>query len=221
MSALELYLKELVTIRSSGAGTDETSFYVPFANLLNEVGKTLKPKIHCVMNLRNQGAGMPDGGLFTAEQVRSTAKAEQLAGQLPERGVIEAKPTSDENWVTAKSEQVSKYWKRYRQVLVTNYRDFVFVGQDSDGKPVKLESYHLAKSDEEFWELASQPRKLASLHGERFIEYLQRVMLLAAPLSEPKDVAWFLASYARDAKARIESGDMPALTSIRAALEES
>jgi hypothetical protein len=221
MNPLETYFRELGAIRSSGAATDETSYYIPFANLLNEIGKTLKPKVHCIMNLKNQGAGMPDGGLFTAEQVRKTSGVESIAGQLPARGVIEAKPTSDNTWLTADSQQVSKYWKRYRQVLVTNYRDFVFVGQDSDDKPVKLESYQLAKSDKEFWDLASQPRKFADKHGERFIEYLKRIMLLAAPLSEPKDVAWFLASYARDAKARIESGDMPALTSIRAALEES
>jgi len=221
MNPLETYFRELSAIRTSGAATDETSYYIPFANLLNEIGKTLKPKVHCIMNLKNQGAGMPDGGLFTAEQIRKTSGVESIAGQLPARGVIEAKPTSDANLVTADSQQVSKYWKRYRQVLVTNYRDFVFVGQDSDDKPVKLESYQLAKSDKEFWDLASQPRKFAEQHGERFIEYLKRVMLLAAPLSEPKDVAWFLASYARDAKARIESGDLPALTSIRAALEES
>ncbi len=36
-------------------------------------------------------------------------------------------------------------------------------------------------------------------------------MLHAAPLTAPKDVAWFLASYARDAKARLEGKDLPAL----------
>ena len=57
--------------------------------------------------------------------------------------------------------------------------------------------------------------------GERFIEYLKRVMLHAAPLTGPADVAWFLASYARDAKARLEGKDLPALTGLRTALEEA
>ena len=46
-------------------------------------------------------------------------------------------------------------------------------------------------------------------------------MLHAAELTEPKDVAWFLASYARDAKIRIESSELPALAAIRSALEEA
>ena len=37
----------------------------------------------------------------------------------------------------------------------------------------------------------------------------------------PGDVAWFLASYARDAKARVEAADLPALDAIRTALEEA
>jgi hypothetical protein len=42
---------------------------------------------------------------------------------------------------------------------------------------------------------------------------------LEAPLNNPRDVAFFLASYARDARARVEhAGDLPALTAVRAAL---
>jgi len=41
-------------------------------------------------------------------------------------------------------------------------------------------------------------------------------------LNNPKDVAFFLGSYARDARARVEAaGDLPALTAVRAALEEA
>ena len=50
-------------------------------------------------------------------------------------------------------------------------------------------------------------RALLTERGERFIEFLQRVMLHAAPLAAPEHVAWFLASYARDAKARIQGVD--------------
>jgi hypothetical protein len=41
---LETYLKELTEIRASGAGVKETSYYGPLSNLLNEIGKTLKPR---------------------------------------------------------------------------------------------------------------------------------------------------------------------------------
>lgn len=37
--------------------------------------------------------------------------------------------------------QVSRYWGKYRQVLVTNLRDWVLVGQDPDGRPLKLEAW--------------------------------------------------------------------------------
>jgi hypothetical protein len=57
MHPLETYLQELREIRSSGAGTEETSYYPALSNLFNAVGKTLKPKVRCVMNLRNLGAG--------------------------------------------------------------------------------------------------------------------------------------------------------------------
>ena len=47
------------------------------------------------MSLRDQGAGMPDGGLFTAEQV--DAKTGHLPGRglVPARGVIEVKPLEE------------------------------------------------------------------------------------------------------------------------------
>ena len=64
MDPVETYLRQLTTIRSTGAATDEPSYYGSLENLLNAVGKTLKPKVICVMNLKNQGAGFPDGGLF-------------------------------------------------------------------------------------------------------------------------------------------------------------
>ena len=68
MNPLETYLKELTEIRFSGAAVKETSYYGPLANLLNEIGKTLKPKVKCIINLQDQGAGLPDGGFFTQDQ---------------------------------------------------------------------------------------------------------------------------------------------------------
>jgi hypothetical protein len=143
-SPLETYLKELTEIRTSGAGVKETSYYGPLAVLLNEIGRTLKPRVKCIINLQNQGAGLPDGGFFTQEQFQKFTDAAPLSGQIPSRGVMEVKSTGDDAWVTAAGVQVTRYWGRYRQVLVTNYRDFVLVGQDPAGQPVKLETYRLA-----------------------------------------------------------------------------
>jgi len=222
MTPLETYLSELRTIRSSGAAVNETSYYGPLANLLNEIGKGLKPKVRCIINLKNVGAGMPDGGLFTADQFPKAAAVELLEGQIPARGAIEVKGTGDDAWLTADGEQVSKYWKRYRQVLVTNCRDFVLVGQDADGRPVILEAYRLAANEREFWAAAAHPHKMAAEHDERFIEYLKRVLHSTAALAAPQDVAWFLASYARDAKSRVEHHkDLSALAAVREALEQA
>ncbi len=88
MNPLGTYLRELFLIRSSGAGQPETSFYGHLANLLNEIGKTLKPRLRCVMQLQNLGAGMLDGGLFTPDQFQKSS-AEPITDQLPARGVID------------------------------------------------------------------------------------------------------------------------------------
>ncbi|MEI2770990.1 MAG: type ISP restriction/modification enzyme, partial [Candidatus Competibacter sp.] len=62
----------------------------------------------------------------------------------------------------------------------------------------------------------------AQARSERLLEYLKRVLLCAAPLNNPRDVAWFLASYARDARARLEEKpDLPALAALRGALENA
>jgi hypothetical protein len=221
MNPLEEYLQAISAIRSTGAATPETSYYGALERLFNDVGKTLKPKVRCIIILANRGAGLPDGGLFTPDQFQKPTKAKPLPGQIPARGVIEVKPTREDAWLTAEGEQVSRYWGKYRQVLVTNLRDFLLVGQDAEGKPAKLESYRLAPSEPEFWKACAHPRRLALAHSERFIEYLKRAILQAAPLAAPKDVAWFLASYARDAKARIEGVTLPPLDALRAALEEA
>ena len=219
MSPLEQYLQELRDIRATGAAVKETSYYAPLANFLNEIGSTLKPKVRCLMQLKNLGAGMPDGGLFTARQFQRALDDRPNDPQNPERGVIEIKGTGDDAWVTASSQQVSKYWDKYRQVLVTNYRDFVLIGQDKNGQPITVETYRLANSEKEFWQKIQKPRIFAQEQEEQLTEYLKRVMLQQAAIATPQDLAWFLASYAKDARARIEKFDLPALQTIRTGLE--
>ena len=79
--------------------------------------------------------------------------------------MVEVKSVSDDAGLTADGEQVSRYWQRYRQVLVTNTRDFVMVGEDADGQPVRLETFRLADSAAEFAERLDHPRAFATCGG--------------------------------------------------------
>lgn len=133
--------------------------------------------------------------------------------------MVEVKPASEDTFVISESSQVSKYWRKYNQVLVTNLRDFVLIGRDPEGNPTKLETYRLAPDERTFW--STPLRNIARQHGQRFVEFLKRVMLHAAPLTSPQDVAWFLASYARDARSRVEGAQLSALEAVRTALEEA
>jgi hypothetical protein len=222
LNPVEEYLRELRNIHNSGAGGPETSYYPALRDLLNAVGAQLKPKVSCIVHPANKGAGIPDIGLFTPDQFPKMPGDTPAIGTNPARGVVEAKPTSDNTWITAEGKQVTKYWGQYGQVLVTNYREFLLVGRDAEGKQVKLEPYRFAATETEFWQAAAQPRKMADEHAERLVEYLKRVMLHSVPLTAPKDVAWYLASYAREALRRVEKkSEVPALSAIRGALEEA
>lgn len=222
MNPVERYLADLREIRSTGAAVPETSYYGALERILNELGKSLKPRVRAVINIKNRGAGIPDGGLFTSNQFQATSDGlAPIPGQLPERGVIEIKSTAEEVWQIAKGKQVSKYWDRYRLVLVTNYRDFLLIGEDEQGHPSELESYRLAESEADFWKAVGKRKDTAKRHSVSFSEYLTRVMLHAAALTSPRDVAWYLASYARDANGRIEGVALPALATVRQALEEA
>ena len=219
VAAVEDYFDDLRKIKTSGGGTAETSYYPPLTNLLNAVGGSLKPKVFCISQLAQQGADHPDFGLFAAKQV---SKGQPKLGQLPEGGVVEVKPASDDAWLTADSAQVSKYWELYRLVLVTNTRDFVLLGKDGDGNPAKLETFRLAASSADFDKELQQPKALANKTGPALAEYLGRALSHRAALTEPRDLARLLASYARDGLARVEaSGDAPSLNAVRSALEEA
>ena len=218
-AAIETYLADLRRVSASGGATGERSSYGPLTNLLNAVGATLKPKVFCVGELADQGAGHPDFGLYAAKQVQ---KGQPREGQIPECGVVEVKPVDDDAWLTAEGDQVSRYWNRYRLVLVTNTRDFVLVGEDADGRPAKLETFCLAENAEDFSRRLEHPRAFTQEIGAGLGEYLSRALSHRAALTEPKDLAWLLASYARDGLARVEAtSDTPLLTAVRSALEEA
>ena len=98
---IERYLTDMGEVRRTGAHVAETSFYPALERLLSDIGKTLSPKVRCVINIANRGAGLPDGGLFSADQFRrktrdADAGENPFLVQNPSRGVIEAKPPADD-----------------------------------------------------------------------------------------------------------------------------
>ena len=217
--AVAAYCTELHRIYASGGATGERSSYGPLANLLNAVGATLKPKVFCVGEMANQGVGHPDFGLYGARQAQ---RGRPRPDQIPERGVVEVKGADDDAWLTAAGHQVSRYRERYRLVLVTNLRQFVLVGEDNTGRPAKLETFQLAASAAAFRQALETPHTLARTAGAGLGEYLARALSHRAALAEPKDLAWLLASYARDGLARVEAaGEAPQLAAVRSALEEA
>ena len=218
-AAVEAFFADLRRIRQSGAATDERSTYAPLANLLNAVGATLKPKVHCLVEPADQGAGHPDLYLYTEKQIQ---KGRPRKGQTPERGVVEVKAPDVDTKAQPVRDQVSRYWERYHLVLVTNLREFELVGQDAAGEEVTLETFRLAASEEALDCALEKPRTFANRVGAGLSEYLCRGLSHKAALTEPKDLAWLLASYARDGLARVEqAGDAPALKDVRSALEEA
>ncbi len=218
-AAVEAFFADLRRIRQSGAATDERSTYAPLANLLNAVGATLKPKVHCLVEPADQGAGHPDLYLYTEKQIQ---KGRPRKGQTPERGVVEVKAPDVDTKAQPVRDQVSRYWERYHLVLVTNLREFELVGQGTAGEEITLETFRLADSEEALDRALEKPRAFANRVGAGLSEYLCRGLSHKAALTEPRDLAWLLASYARDGLARVEqAGDAPALKDVRSALEEA
>lgn len=220
ITAVAKYLESIHEARGTGALLPEVPHYSALTALLNKVGESLNPKVKCFIGLRDQGVGLPDAGLFTADQVSHTPDGVP-PGQVPARGVVEVKGIDDDAWVTADGSQVTRYWGKYNKVLVTNYRDFVLVCKGADGTPRKVDVFRIASDRDDFVQKCSHPRKTAAQIGSPLGHYLRRVLLQDVPLSDPKDVAWFLAYYARQALAHIEGVGSEALDRIREQLEEA
>ena|ERR1035437_7002592 len=89
-------------------------------------------------------------------------------------------------------------------------------------KPANLETFRIAEKEAAFWLQCNHPQKAAKTTGDRLLDYLDRIMRSTAPLSSPEDVAWFLASYTREARGRMEAvASLPGLLQLRTGLEQS
>ncbi|MBB5491451.1 N-6 DNA methylase [Nocardiopsis exhalans] len=165
------------------------------------------------------GAGIPDGGLFAAHQLRRAGgSGAAFERQLPTHGAVEAKPLETDLNKIASSAQAKKYLRRYGKLLLTNFHEFALWEQTAEG-PQRRETFTLASSAEELQQLERRkdfPDVAASLHS-----YLNRVLMVGAPITRAEDLAFFLAAYARQALDRIDKGDLRALNPLRKALGEA
>src|ERR1019366_7013320 len=178
------YLTDLRAIRSTGSATAETSFYPPLDRLLNASGQKLKPQVLFSTQLRDQGAGMPDGGFFP-QPSRKRRAAEPPILQNPERGVVEIKPADYNLDALTNETQIVRYLQQYRLVLITNLREFRLLQLTPAGTVETLEHYMLAVTEAALW---SDPIASFTRHGDLLPDFLARVMLYRAPLVQPQAV---------------------------------
>ena len=62
-----------------------------------------------------------------------------------------------------------------------------------------------SKYADDYWRKLEKPRAFARHIGAGLGEYLARTLSHRAALAEPRDLAWLLASYARDGLGRVEA----------------
>jgi len=91
-----------------------------------------------------RGPGVAETSTYSALEALFNAVGEALDPPVEVKG-----PAADVHAI-ARGEQVTRYHWRYRQVLVTNLRQFVLMGLNRRGEPVELESYALAASEDAF-----------------------------------------------------------------------
>ena len=97
---------------------------------LDGVGEQLTPKVLCLSDLSNTGAGQPDFGLYAANQVQ---KGKPRKGQAPERGVIEMKSVKEAAWLTAGQHKAGQQilGARTGSLLLLTFAIFSFLGRIS------------------------------------------------------------------------------------------
>jgi hypothetical protein len=82
----------------------------------------------------NRGAGIPDGGLCVANQLKK-GQTEPLPGPLPARGAVEAKAPSADARMAAQGDQVMRHLAKHCQVLVTTFSLEVEIDSEQHERP--------------------------------------------------------------------------------------
>lgn len=210
------YLDAIARIRGLHAGTRETSFYPALSNLFNAIGEGLTPPVFCLSHVSGKGAGIPDFGFFERRKTARGETPEWRPGIAPERGVVEVKGIGQDIAALVASAQIqNQYLPAFGLVLATNLWQFRLISAEG-----VIDSFDLADDEGGFLALIHGPRPRAL--AIRFADFLERCLLTAAPLASPAALAFFLASYARDALALLdERADLPALAALRHGMEDT
>ncbi|MGB3478778.1 MAG: type ISP restriction/modification enzyme [bacterium] len=199
---LKIYLSHIRSIYATGLGTDETSYYPAFDNLINSVGDFLIPKINSISQLSNKGAGIPDWGWYNVEN-------EDLYG------IVEAKPPDTELENVTLSKQTLKYLDKYGVVLLTNYRALQLI-TGNRSNIVYEENCVLCNSKDELFSSNKFSDK-----AEGFINTLRSILLRKAPIKTPQDLAERLAHYAQRAKEMLAHHSIEDLQPLRATMKST
>jgi len=218
--AVAEYIRTVASEASHGVA--ETTHYAAIKALLNAAGDELAPKVRAIIHPGGTGAGLPDGALWTASLLPKPGQgALALFGpkdRIPDRGGVEVKGLDADLEKLADSDQVRKYLSPLKQLLITNLREFAVV-QLRDGKATIIEQYRLAESKSAFLGMTEADAKP---HERPLKEFLRRALRAQTAIESPGELAFFLASHARDAKARLDSrGEFDELLKLKAALESA
>jgi len=237
---LETFFSQLTSLR--GKTDPERAHVAALGALIEAAGQGITPAVKVGQELKNIGVGKPDLGIFDVTQLfsrREIPATDDELGLVPSHGVVEAKAPHIDLLRTAHDRQVKGYVERYGRVLVTNFYQFIVVTrgapEDSDPKDgqslkagekhykvVLEERYDIAASAEAFWEAAQHPKALAKQHEAPLRDFFRRYLGRMATLTNPQDVAWLLASYAREALSQVNAaGNIEELNQVRADLEQS
>ena len=211
------------TVTSEAAhGVAETTHYPALKALLNAAGDELTPKVRAIIHPRGTGVGIPDGEFWTAGMMpKPGQEALDLFSpkeKIPDRGGLEVKGLDADLDKLKETEQVRRYLGRYKQMLLTNLRGFAVV-QLRDGAATIIERYALADTPRAFLDLTEADAKP---HERPLKEFLRRALRAQTAIESPGELAFFLASHARDAKARLDAkGEIEELKGLKAALESA
>lgn len=219
MGLIEDYLQALADHRLMGA-RNERHGYPALRTMLDGVGAGLSPVVRCVTDPQGSGGDQPDVAFYTFGQFDRQGGG-LMPGALPDRGVAEVKKPEADLRQIAGGEQVGRYLERFGLVLVTNYREFLLLDRVHRDPAKPLEFCALADSADEWAEALRHPARAAKQRGLPVLECLGRALRAAAPLSDPKDLAWYLASYAREARFLLEIRPEAEWSQFQEALEVS
>ena len=86
IAAVEAYFADLGRVRASGGATGERSYYPALANLFGAVGRTLKPKVFCVLEGADQGAG-PDFAVGMAGWQADVGRRARVEGETASKAM--------------------------------------------------------------------------------------------------------------------------------------